>query len=49
MNPKDKIPLQLKQNIVYKWSCTEENGNPSYIEESMICLENRVKEHNSQR
>ena len=47
--PKDKIPSQLKQNIVYKWSCYEENCNLSYIEESSRCLENRIKEHNSHR
>ena len=29
-------------------SCLEENGNLSYIGESNRCLENRVKEHNSQ-
>ena len=26
MQPKDKIPSQLKQNIVYKWSCSEESA-----------------------
>ena len=47
MYAKDKIPSQLKQNIVYKWSYPEENCNLSYIGESSRCLENRVKEHNS--
>ena len=47
MCPKDKIPSQLKQNIVYKWPCPEENYNFPYIEESSRCFENKVKEHNS--
>ena len=29
MHPEDKMPAQLKQNIVYKWSCQEENCNLS--------------------
>ena len=47
MHPKDIIPSQLKQNIVYKWFCPEENCNLSYLGESSRCLEKRVKEHNS--
>ena len=47
MNPKDKISSQLKQNIVYKCSCPQENCNISYIGESSRCLENRIKEHSS--
>ena len=47
MYPKDKITSQLKQSIVYKWFCPEENCNHSYIGEFSRCLENRIKEHNS--
>ena len=47
MHPKDKIPLYLNQNIVYKWSCPEEHYSQSYIGESSRYLENRVKEHSS--
>ena len=31
MHLKDKIPPQLKQTIVYKWSCPEENCKYSYL------------------
>ena len=48
MYPKDKIPSHLKQDIVYKWSCQEENCNLSYIGKSSWCLGNRIKEHRSQ-
>ena len=47
MYPKDTIPSQLKQNIVSKWSCPEEDYNLSYIEQPSRCLANGVKEHNS--
>ena len=47
MYPKDKILLQLKQNIVYKWSHQEEDWNLSYKGEYSRYLENRVKEHSS--
>ena len=30
MHPRDNIPSQLKQTIVYKWSCLEEDCNFSY-------------------
>ena len=33
MHPKDKIPTQLHQDMVYQWICTNENCNSSYIEE----------------
>ena len=46
MHPKDKILSQLKQKIVYKLSCPEENCNLSYTGESSRCVENRVKDHN---
>ena len=39
MHPNDKIPSQLKQNIIYKWSCAEENCSLSYVGESSRCLE----------
>ena len=45
MHSKDKIPLDLKQNIVYKWSYPDESYSHSYIGDSNKCLENRVKEH----
>ena len=38
-----KIPSQLKQNIINKWACPEENCNLSYTGESSGCLGNRVK------
>ena len=47
VNPKDKIPSQLKQNIIHKRSCPEENFKLSHIRESSRCLKNRVKENNS--
>ena len=47
MHPKDKIPSQLKQHIIYKWSCSDENCNISCIGESSRCLENRIKGHNN--
>ena len=45
MHPKDKIPKQPHQDVVYQWTCPEENCNSSYIVESSRCLESRVKEH----
>ena len=42
----DKIPTQLCQDVVYQWTCSEDNCNSSYIGESSRCLESRVKEHN---
>ena len=47
MHPKDKIPTQLHQDVVYQWTCTNENCNSSYIGESSRCLENMVKEYNT--
>ena len=46
-HPKNEIPLNLKQNIVYKWSCCEECCSQSYIGMSRRCLENGVKEQSS--
>ena len=46
IHPKDKIPKQLHQDVVYQWTCPEENCNSSYIGESSQCLESRVKKHN---
>ena len=47
MHPKDKIPLHLKENMVYRWTCPEESCHQSYICESIRYLENVVKEHSS--
>ena len=47
MHPKDKIPTQMHQDVVYQWTCTNENCNSSYIGDSSRCLESRVKEHNT--
>ena len=47
MPSKDKISIQLKQKLVYIWSCSEENCNLSYIGKSSRCFENRAKQHNS--
>ena len=41
MHPKDKIPTQLQQDVVYQWTCT----NSSYNGEWSRCLESGVKEH----
>ena len=46
MHPKDKIPTQLHQDVVYQWACPEEN-HYSYIGESSRFLESRIKEHNT--
>ena len=45
MYPKDKIPSQLHQDLVYQWTCPEETCSSSFIAESSRCLDNRVKEH----
>ena len=45
MHPKEKIPTQLCQDVVYQWTCANENFNSSYTGESRRCLESRVKEH----
>ena len=47
MHPKDKIPTQLHQDVVYQWTYANENFNFSYIGESSRYLESRVKEHNT--
>ena len=47
MHPKDKIPTQLCQDVVYQWTCANDNCNSSYIRESSRCLESRAKEHNT--
>ena len=39
MHPKDKIPLHLEQNTVYKWFCPEENFFLSYVENSAVFVE----------
>ena len=46
-HPKDKIPLHLKQNNIYKWPCPKECCSQSYIGESSRCLGNRVKGQSS--
>ena len=45
MHPKDKIPDSIKQNVIYKWTCTEPSCQQSYIGESSRCLQDRAKEH----
>ena len=47
MQPKDKIPAQLYQDIVYQCTCSTENCSSTYIGESSRCLESRVKEHST--
>ena len=47
MHPKDKIPTQLHQDVVYQWTCPTENCSSTYIGESSRCLESRVKEHST--
>ena len=46
MHPRDKIQTQLHQDVVYQWTCANENCN-SYTGESSGCLESRVKECNT--
>ena len=41
MHPKDKVPLHLKQNVVYKWPCSEGNHYLFNIGESDRCLKIR--------
>ena len=47
MHPKEKVPPQLHQDVVYQWTCPEETCNSSYIGGSSRCLDNRVKEYNT--
>ena len=47
MLSKDKILIQLCQDVVYQLTCTNENCISSYIGESSRCLESRVKEYNT--
>ena len=47
MHPKDKIPRHLCQDVVYQWTCTNENCNSSYIGKSRRCSGSRIKEHNT--
>ena len=47
MHPKDKIPTQLHQDVVYQWTCPEEKCSSSYIGESSRCLDSWVKEQNN--
>ena len=47
MHPKDKIPTQVHQDVVYQWICPAENGSFIYIGESSRCLDSRVKEHST--
>ena len=47
MHPKEKIPRQMHQDVVYQWTYHEDNCHPSYIRKSSRCLESRVKEHNT--
>ena len=39
MDPRDKVPSNLKRTLVHKWSCPEQNCNQFYICESSRCLE----------
>ena len=41
------MPTQLHKDVVYQWTCPEDNYNSSYIGESSTCFESRVKEHNT--
>ena len=47
MHPKDKIPTQLHQDVVYQWNYSNEKCNSSYIGESSRYLERGVKEHST--
>ena len=37
----------MHQDVVYQWTCLEDNCNSSHIGESGRCLESRLKEHNT--
>ena len=47
MHPKDKISTQVHKDVIYQLTCAIDNCNSSYIGESSICLESRVKEHST--
>ena len=47
MHPKDNMPTQLCQDVVYQWTYTEENCNSSYIGESSRCPESGIKDYNT--
>ena len=47
MHPKDKIPTQLHQDVVYQWTYPAEIFSSTYIGETSRCLESRVKEHST--
>ena len=47
MHPEDKIPTQLHQDVVYQWTCANENYNSSYTGGSSRCLASRAKKHNT--
>ena len=47
MHPKDKIPTQLYQDVVYQLICSTENCSSTYIGESSRWLESRVKENST--
>ena len=39
--------MQLCKDVVYQWTCDNNNCNSSYIGESNRCLKSRVKEHST--
>ena len=47
MHPKDKIPTQLHQDVVYQLTCYNVVCSSSYIGESSRCWESTVKEHST--
>ena len=45
MHPKDKVEDSLKQNVVYKWTCSQKKCDSAYIGETGRTLGERVSEH----
>ena len=45
MHPKDKISIEQKKDIVYRWECQADGCKSAYISETSRTLGERVKEH----
>ena len=45
MHPKDKIPINQKDDVVYHWECQADGCKSSYVREMSRTLRERVKEH----
>ena len=45
IHPKDPNSINLKQYVIYNWSSPVEDINATYEEESVRCLEMRIRDH----